>query len=294
MTAPGGPILDRVLIAQISDCHIRDHVGLFGDLVDTSESLRRVVAHLNSLRPVPDVVLATGDLTDDGTDAQYAVLMDILDGLGPRLLPLPGNHDEGPAFRSAFAEALPGGVADGHCSYVVDDYPVRLVGLDTSADGRHDADFTRELEGWLEAALGRAPDRPTMVFTHFPPFATGLAFMDLAGMAGAERMRAVLERHPQVRMLVAGHIHRPIQTAIGTMLVSVCPSTGNQLGLELDPGRGSAVDEPPGFQLHRWDGERFVTHTGVAWEGDRMDLTGFVAEVHRRAEAGEGFPKHRA
>ena len=119
-----------MLIAQISDCHIRDHVGAFGKLVDTTETLGRVVDHLMALDPGPDVVLATGDLTDDGTETQYNTLLAVLAPLADRLLPLPGNHDEGPAFRTAFADRLPPDVAKDHCSYVVDDHPVRLVGLD--------------------------------------------------------------------------------------------------------------------------------------------------------------------
>ena len=284
-------ILGTVLIAQISDCHIRDGDGTFGGLIDTSATLARVVSELCSLDPSPDVVLATGDLTEDGTGSQYARLSDLLSDLRVRILPLPGNHDEGAAFRTAFADRLPETVAEGHCSYVVDDYEVRLVGLDTSLPGRHDGHFDDERAEWLEKTLAENPDKPTLLFTHFPPFQTGLCFMDVSGLADADRLRAVIERNPQVRLMVTGHLHRTIQTVIGTTLVSVCPSTGNQLGLDLSHDGGSAVDEPPSYQLHRWDGERFVTHTGVAWDGRSVDLSDFVARVYSLAERGEGFPK---
>ena len=227
-----------MLIAQISDCHIRDHASAFGKLVDTTETLGRVVDHLVDLDPGPDVVLATGDLTDDGTETQYNTLLAVL---------------------APLADRLPPNVAEGHCSYIVVDHPVRLVGLDTSLPGRHDGRFDEVRESWLDCTLADEPDRPTVVFTHFPPFETGLRFMDQAGLLDADRFRATIERHPQVRLLVTGHLHRTIHTVIGSTPVSTCPSTGNQLGLDLHPDRGSAVDEPSGFQLHRWDGERFVT-----------------------------------
>jgi len=282
-----------VLIAQISDCHIRDHEGWFGRLVDTTETLGQVVEHLLALEPAPDVILATGDLTDDGTPAQYATLRDTLAPIAERIVPLPGNHDEGPAFRLAFADLLPVDVAVDHCSYVVDRYPVRLVGLDTSLTGRHDGLFDADREAWLEQALS-ADDRPTLVFTHFPPFDTGLVFMDQAGVSNADRLRATIERHPHVRLLVTGHLHRPIQTTIGSTLVSTCPSTGNQINLDLHPDRAAAIDEPPAFQLHRWDGERFITHTGLVRDPAAVrtvDLGGYAAEVRRRYEAGEPFTK---
>ena len=284
-------ILSYVLIAQISDCHIREEPGMFGHLVDTSASLASIVDHLATLDPAPDVVLATGDLTDDGTKAQYALLVDLLAPIGDYLLPLPGNHDEESLFRSTFADRIPEDVAEGHCSYVVDEHPVRLIGLDTSLPGYHDGLFGDAQEVWLDAVLRERPEHPTLVFTHFPPFTTGINFMDISGLSGAARLRKVIDAHPQVRMLVAGHLHRPIQTTVGNTLVSVCPSTGNQLGLDLHPNRGSAVDEPPGYQLHRWDGERFVTHTGLLWEGQRMDMSDFIAAIQARAAQGKSFPK---
>ena len=283
-----------MLIAQISDCHIRDQGGWFARLVDTTETLRRVVDHLVGLDPAPDVILATGDLTDDGTASQYATLLDVLTPIADRLLPIPGNHDECPLFRGAFADVLPGNLADDHCSYVIEDHPVRLVGLDNSIPGRHDGRFDPVRERWLDDVLAADPDRPTLVFTHFPPFETGLRFMDDAGLLDSDRLRAVIERNPQVRLLVTGHLHRPIHTTIGSTLVSTCPSTGNQIRLDLHPERGAAVDEPPGYQLHRWDGERFVTHTGVVRDPASVrtvSLDGFVAEIRRRLEAGEPFAK---
>ena len=282
-----------VLIAQISDCHIRDHDSAFGRLVDTTETLSRVVDHLSALDPAPDVVLATGDLTDDGTPPQYAVLREKLAPIAEKVVPLPGNHDEGPAFRLAFADLLPGDLAADHCSYVIDHFPVRLVGLDTTLPGRHDGRFDPAREEWLNQTLS-VDDRPTAVFTHFPPFETGLKFMDQGGVADADRLRATIERHPQVRLLVAGHLHRPVQTTIGATLVSICPSTGNQLNLDLHPQHAAAVNEPPGFQLHRWDGERFVTHTGTVREPSTVrtiDLGHFAAKVRHQYEAGEPFRK---
>lgn len=284
-----------MLVAQITDCHVRcDDEGAFSSLVDTSATLAAVVEHLNGLDPPPDVVLATGDLTDDGTPEQYACFREIVEPLTAPLLPFPGNHDHGPDFREAFADLLPGDPGDlpeRHCSYVVDDHPVRLVGIDTSKPDHHDGCFDDERADWLEGTLAAAPDRPTLIFTHFPPLRVGLDYMDVAGLTGLDRFEDVIAAHPQVVLVIAGHLHRPIQAVIASTLVSVCPSTGFQLDLDLNPTRGGAVDEPSGFQLHRWDGRRFVTHTGMVRDGRRIDITAFVEYVLGRAERGEDFPK---
>ena len=283
-----------MLIAQISDCHVRADGGRFDELVDTSASLAAVVAELASLPCPPDVVLATGDLTESGTHEEYDRLAELLAPVADRLAPLPGNHDEPDAFRWAFANRLPVTVtpaADGHCSYVLDEHPVRLVALDTTLLGRHDGCFDDSRAAWLDRVLSEAPQQPTLVFTHFPPFATGLCFMDESGLHDGDRLCEVLAGHPQVRLLTCGHMHRPIMTTAGITAITVCPSTGHQLGLDLHPSAGSLVDEPPGYLLHRWDGERVVTHTATVWSGRSFDLGPFVSTIRARAAAGEPFWK---
>ena len=56
-----------MLIAQITDLHVVGHGQLCQGRVATNAQLQEAVVHINRLEPRPDVVLATGDLTDHGT-----------------------------------------------------------------------------------------------------------------------------------------------------------------------------------------------------------------------------------
>ena len=280
-----------MLIAQISDIHIRDHLGMFGELVDTSKTLEKAIKLLNALDPQPDVVLATGDLTDDGTKEQYSQFLEIIAPLNAPLLPLPGNHDDYSEFINAFSSTLPDEIPKNHCSYVIDNFPVRLIALDTSLPGQHDALFSEDHELWLSQVLAQEKDKPTLIFTHFPPFETGINFMDISGLKSADRLEKIIRNNPQVKLVVAGHVHRPIQTSFASTMISVCPSTGNQLKLDLNPKNGSAVDEPPGFQLHIWKNDRFVTHTGIIWDGKELDMSQYVAYVNEKISKNEGIIK---
>ena len=280
-----------MLIAQISDIHIRDHLGMFGELVDTSKTLEKAIKLLNALDPQPDVVLATGDLTDDGTKEQYSQFLEIIAPLNAPLLPLPGNHDDYSEFINAFSSNLPDEIPKNHCSYVIDNFPVRLIALDTSLPGQHDALFSDDHELWLSQVLAQEKDKPTLIFTHFPPFETGINFMDISGLKSADRLEKIIRNNPQVKLVVAGHVHRPIQTSFASTMISVCPSTGNQLKLDLNPKNGSAVDEPPGFQLHIWKNDRFVTHTGIIWDGKELDMSQYVAYVNDKISKNEGIIK---
>ena len=280
-----------MLIAQISDCHIRSGPSPFDKLVDSSETLKQVVSHLLSNKAQPDVLLATGDLTESGTDEEYVELLDLLSPLDLPRLPIPGNHDEYSKFENSLERYLPKELPNSHCSYVNDDFPIRLIGLDTSLPGRHDGDFDDERFEWLEEKLVSDSEKPTLLFTHFPPFASGIHFMDISGLKNSERLCSLIEKNPQIKLVVSGHLHRPIATMIGSSVASVCPSTSHQLGLELNPEYGSLVDEPPGYQLHRCDGHRFTTHTATVWEVKTFDLSSWISEVNQQSSRGTGFPK---
>src|SRR5262245_14299157 len=120
-----------MLIAQISDTHISTPGSRNDVLFHTAEHLARAVTHLNGLQPRPDVVLATGDLVEQGGIDEYRRLRELLAPLAMPLLPIPGNHDHRGHLTDAFGDdaCLP---RDGaFLQYTVEHWPLRLIGLDT-------------------------------------------------------------------------------------------------------------------------------------------------------------------
>ncbi len=252
-----------MLIAQITDFHISTSEGEPERLYGTSGHLKRAVAHLNALSPAPDLVLATGDLVNEGSAEEYARLKALLAPLAMPIYAIPGNHDAREPLRAAFIDDgyLP---ADGFLNYTVEDLPLRLVGLDTYKPGEVGGLFCDERLAWLSARLAEQPERPTLIFMHHPPFATGIARMDLWGLENAVALGAVIARHGQVERIVCGHLHRPISTRWNGTVVSTCPSTAHQIALDLsgDPDSIAVKMEPPACQLHLWRPEvGLVSHT---------------------------------
>jgi 3',5'-cyclic AMP phosphodiesterase CpdA len=90
--------------------------------------------------------------------------------------------------------------------YTVEDWPVRLVALDTLIPGESGGRLCAERLAWLDARLAEAPGRPTVVFMHHPPFVTGMRKMDEMGLDGTDGLAAVIRRHPQVERIVCGHL----------------------------------------------------------------------------------------
>jgi 3',5'-cyclic-AMP phosphodiesterase len=284
-----------VLIAQITDLHIDEPDGFMRRFVDANAKLEKAIEYLDTRGERPDVVLATGDLTNDGRPEQFRLLRALLERLEIPIYLVPGNHDEREAFRSAFSDRpwMPG---SGPIDYVIDDFPVRLVGMDTGEPDRHDGTLDDGQLSWLGATLSRAPNKPTLLFLHHPPFLSGLWLFDAIRLEGSEGLRAVVEKHPQVTQIIAGHVHRPISYHWGATMITTCPSTTHQSRCDLHPDEGAGItDDPPMLQLHRWTGQGFITHT-TTFEpaAATIEISDVVSDwdgTKARILAGPPFPK---
>src|SRR5260221_3525091 len=171
-----------MLIAQISDTHILAPGKLYRAPVesvlpttervygefDTAACLARAVGTLNAAVPRPDITLVTGDLVENGEPAQYEHLVSLLAPLQMPVFVIPGNHDAREPLRDAFGGAgyLP---ARGFLQYTLDDYPLRIVALDTLVPGHHHGMLCAERLGWLDQTPTAPPDRPPVVLIHHPP-----------------------------------------------------------------------------------------------------------------------------
>ncbi|MFQ5828419.1 MAG: phosphodiesterase [Candidatus Methylomirabilia bacterium] len=272
-----------MLIAQITDLHVVAENTLCYDRVETNTQLKEAVAHLNGLEPSPDVVIASGDLTDHGALEEYTALRRIVSELIPPLYLIPGNHDHRDVFLEAFSDQdyLPRpGAPFAH--YAIDDHDMRLVGLDTTVPGRHTGMLCEARLAWLDETLGAESQRPTLIFMHHPPFRTGIRWMDAVGLRGGRRMEEIVSRHRQVERVACGHLHRPIQVAWGGTVACIAPSTCHQIALNLtDAGGFDFVMEPRAVQLHVMDpGYGLVSHT--SYVSDHLEVFQPLSELRAR------------
>ncbi|MGP1351697.1 MAG: phosphodiesterase [Parasphingopyxis sp.] len=254
-----------MLIAQITDIHL----GFDPD--DPAEFNRRrldqVLERLCKMEPLPDLLLATGDLTDKGDTDSYRRLKSAFGRCPFPVWPCVGNHDDRDGFSKLFPEVP---TADGFVQYVIDEkrWPVRIIVLDTLEPGRHGGAFCEQRAAWTKDRLAEETDKPVMVVLHHPPIETGIPWMTSEPEADwVKRLRETLAPANNIVGLIAGHIHRPISTGWAGMTLTVTPSTAPQVALDLrpiDPGtpdnRAMIVADPPAFALHYWNGQSLISH----------------------------------
>jgi 3',5'-cyclic-AMP phosphodiesterase len=266
-----------MLIAQLSDPHfVPKDVRLFGKL-DTAGFLERAVGHLNAL--APDLVLITGDLTNDGDASVYAGFAAIVGRLRAPFFVLSGNHDDRELMRQRFgAGYLPD---SGPLCYAIDRFAVRLIALDTLVQGETWGEVGPEQLAWLDTRLAEVPDKPTVVALHHPPFRTGIGHLDWSMLRDAEDLAAVIGRHGQVERVVCGHVHRSIQRRFAGTLAQTAPSCAHQAELILGDAPATWICEPPAVLLHRWDpADGLVSHVSLIGE---YGPAGRFDEPHTRA-----------
>ena len=249
-----------MIIAQFSDSHLRPDGKLYKKTVDTEVALNACIEHLNSLDPLPDLALATGDLVQKADARSYRLLRTMLDRLKMPVYVIPGNHDGRDRMREAFADAgyLP---KKGFLHYVIEDRPLRLIGLDTHIPGEDGGELCPERLRWLEKRLTE-DQRPTALFMHHPPFATGMPYMDKHGFGGSNELEKLIARHVHVEWIMCGHLHRPITLRWAGTTASTAPSVTFQMHLNLRLGAPSGfVTEPPGCPLYVWSPDkRLIAH----------------------------------
>ncbi len=262
-----------MLIAQITDLHIGLPDSEVVRQCATPQCLEAAVKHINRLDPRPDLVLATGDLCDTGAAEEYRRLAALLAPLEFPLYLIPGNHDDRDNLRAAFTDHAYLHEDKNFLHYAVDDYPLRLLGLDTLDPGEMGGDMCAKRCAWLDETLSSAPETPTLIFMHHPPFKTGLAHMDGMGLANADKFAAVVARHHQIAGILSGHQHRPVTTSFHGTTAQVAPGIAHQVELSLGEGRHlSIVMEPPACMLHLWNpGQALVSHT--SYIGDYRQIS---------------------
>jgi 3',5'-cyclic AMP phosphodiesterase CpdA len=252
------------IIAQISDLHIKAPGELAYHKVDTARALERCIAELNALEPRPDLVVISGDLVDTPTASEYDHLWRLLAPLKIPFVGIPGNHDSRSMMRAAFSDW-----AYAHAAGPLDQArtvgPLDVILLDSHVPGRPHGALEPITLDWLDAALGSSHDRPALLFLHHPPFRTGITHMDVQDLQNSAELADIISKHPRVRIVAAGHVHRATLTTFAGTVATICPAPNHAVDLDLAELRAPSFRvEPPAFHLHVWfpDGDtgHLVTH----------------------------------
>jgi len=251
-----------MLIAQISDTHICAPGQKTCGVAEMDANLRRCVESINSFRPLPDVVLLSGDVTHNFSKVEAEYAADILSRLAMPLFVVPGNHDDRETLADVFGPAKCPQNRDGFADYVIEEYPLRIIALDTLDVGKAGGQMNASQLDWLRARLDEAPEKPTLIFAHHPPLKLGVPETDEDGFVAAKPLGKLIAQYTNIERFLCGHVHLHTNTRWCGTIVTTAPSIGMQLTLDLEKNKPSNFFlSDPAYLLHHWTPDQaLITH----------------------------------
>jgi 3',5'-cyclic-AMP phosphodiesterase len=261
-----------VTVAQISDMHIRRRGQFLPHMPHVAQPLHRVLSAIAKLRPAPQAIIATGDLTESGTAPEYERLREILERCaGVPIYLVPGNHDRCGPLRSVFSDHEYLRESEHGLLFTVEMSSLRVIAVDSTEEGRPEGHLSKARLEWLSMRLRERRDVPTIVALHHPPFPTGVGPFDRQPFAGREELMNVVRTHDQIRRVICGHVHQPLARAWCGTLGVTAPSTAPTLALH--PRAPGLSWEPGGFLLHRCEPNGGVSTTLIRIAAEPTSLT---------------------
>ncbi|WP_369988372.1 3',5'-cyclic-AMP phosphodiesterase [Pseudomonas xanthosomatis] len=227
-----------VHVVQLTDAHLyADPAGsLLG--LKTRDSLAHVIGQVRREQPRIDLLLCTGDLSQDASVASYEAFRDLTSVFDAPARWLPGNHDEAQVMAAVAPELV---------QAVTDIGAWRIVMLDSAVLG---STFGLLAEGQLQVldeALATAGERHCLLCCHHQPVDIGCAWMAPIGLRNADALLARVRSYPQVKAVLWGHVHQHWDQLRDGVRYLATPSTCIQFA----PGSADfkVSEEPPGY---RW------------------------------------------
>lgn len=236
MDTPAQPLY----LLQITDPHLKADPG--GELmgVRTHDSLDAVLEHVRAHHPAPDAVLATGDLSQDGSLTSYQHFQSRMTQFACPVYWFAGNHDSVPVMQS-----LVSGTPSGQRRLISHGW--QLLFLDSSVPSRVHGVLKDSELAFLEQSLKEYPDHHALVCLHHHPVPISARWMNAIGLRNPNALFNCLAGHRQVRGLLWGHIHQQLDDVHRGLRLMATPSTCVQF--RPDSEHFSLDDQPPGY---RW------------------------------------------
>lgn len=247
--------MNVVRLTHLTDPHLYGGEGELLRGIATLPSLEATLAHAQQRDWPPDAVLVTGDLVQDDP-AGYAHFRRLFGALRLPVLCLPGNHDEPEAMRREL-DCAPF-VICGH----VDLGLWRIVLLDSTVAGSAAGRLGAESLAALRSALAGAPQRHALVCLHHHPVPMESRWLDHVGLQNAGEFFDIIDRHPNVRGVVWGHVHQSYDALRKGVRLLATPSTCAQF---LPRAEQFAVDRrPPAYRTLELRADGSIA-TDVVW-----------------------------
>ena len=211
-----------VRIVQITDFHLfaERQQDLLG--IKTWDSLQAVVKEIEPDVVDADLILVTGDVSQDQSRASYELALSALDKLGKPVHILPGNHDLLGDMRAIMETKLVG------FETCLNFGSWQIVLLDsTIRDKIYGSIDVKQLEH-LKAHLAADTHKFQLICLHHHPMMVESHWLDAHRLEDGESFLKELAQFEQVKGVLFGHIHQEFHARYAHFDLWATPATSVQ------------------------------------------------------------------
>lgn len=226
------PAPTSLSILHLSDTHLFGDDSLHYGRVDTAAALARTLEQFGGMGDL-DLVVASGDLADDGSPRAYQRLRSALEPWaadhGARVVYAMGNHDDRDGFRQVLGSGHGPDVsiaAQGPVDAVSTLGSWRVVTVDSSVPGAGYGELAPAQLDWLRAVLSEPAGAGTVLVMHHPPVSACTALLQALELYNPEDLLEAIQGS-DVRVILSGHYHHPLREQFGAVPVIVTPGIAN-------------------------------------------------------------------
>lgn len=191
-------------IVHLSDTHISN------DVPQRLTDLENCISAINALPRQPDLVIHTGDIAHDALEQEYHQSRLQLDQLKAPYYVMAGNRDKRSELLKEFSDKRYQLPTRGWVQYSIEDYPVRLLMIDTVSDQSNKGQLCAERLDHLQKMLLADTSKPVALFLHHTPFeAVGIPDpYQFEDWNDVDKLSALLSKFSNICGMYCGHVHR--------------------------------------------------------------------------------------
>jgi Icc protein len=228
-------------ILQISDLHILSEPSATLLGINTDYYFQQVLAAAHSQHGPFDLLLLTGDLAQETSVASYERILSTLQSYPTPCLCLPGNHDDEVLMQSILN--TPQVSSDRQMQFG----NWQIICLNSRQPGTPVGYLAKAELQFLEQRLTAQPDAPTMLALHHHCISSGSPWMDTMQLQNSPELLAIVDKHPQLKIVTFGHVHQVITSRYRHVAVFSAPATCFQF--QPFATEMAVTEESPGYRL---------------------------------------------
>lgn len=217
---------DRIAcqIIQFTDCHLFTDPETELRGIRTWPRFQAAIHDISRRFPQADRLVVTGDTAHDELPSTYQAIRDVLEPWMDRLRIIPGNHDH----RESLLETFPGAcqATGDRVTFFETVGDWQLIGLDSHLPGEVSGSLLNDQLAWLDQKLGQNSQAPALLFVHHPAIEVASPWLDRLRLQDSEPFLSILLRHPQVQLVLCGHVHQEVSGRFGSATLMTTPAVG--------------------------------------------------------------------